>query len=130
MHSYSLSILIVDDEKDILILYREIVKRIGCDAVCFTNPNSAFEHYQMFPDKYPLIITDWRMPSMTGIEFAKKIRKLNSIVKIYLITAFDTSGIQRQQDCNEAKFDNILEKPMDLLELQKLIEQDLSLSAK
>jgi CheY-like chemotaxis protein len=124
------SILIVDDEKDILILYKEIAKRIGCDVVCFTNPVSAFEHYRMFPNKYSLVITDLKMPGMCGIEFTKKIRKLNSTVKIYLVTAFDTSDIQRQQDCREAKFDNILEKPLELFTFQKIIEQDLSQGTK
>lgn len=98
--------------------------------MCFTDPISAIEHYQLFPDKYPLIITDLRMPRMSGIEFATKIRKFNSVVKIYLVTAFDISDIQNQQDCKEAKFNNILQKPLDLLNLQKIIEQDLSLSTK
>lgn len=127
MHLSSFSILIIDDEEDILVLYKEIAKRIGCDAVCFTDPVSAFKHYQQFPDNYPLIITDLRMPSLSGIELAKNIRKINSVVKIYLVTAFDTSDIQSRQDCKEAKFDSILEKPLDLFTFQKMIERDLSL---
>ena len=130
MHPSSFSILIVDDEKDILMLYNEIAKKVGCEVLCFTDPILAFEHYQQFPDKYSLIFTDMRMPRMSGIEFAKNIRELDSSVKIYLVTAFDTSDIQNQQDCIDARFDLVLEKPVDLLKLQQLIEQELSLSTK
>lgn len=128
MHLPSISILIVDDEKDIITLYKEFMIRVGYDAICFTNPVLAFEHYKQFPDKYSLIITDLRMPGMSGIELAKKVRELNSIVKIYLITAYDTGDIESQQACEEAKFNIILEKPLELFTLQKIIERDLSLN--
>ncbi len=122
------SILVVDDEKDILALYKMFIKIIGCDIVCFTNPVLAFEHYKQFHGSYSLIITDLRMPGMSGIEFAKCIREMNSEIKIYLITAYDIADIDSQQACKEAKFNIILEKPVDFLKLQKIIEQDLSLN--
>ena len=122
------SILVVDDEKDILAIYKLFLKIIGCDTVCFTNPVLAFEHYKQFHGSYSLIITDLRMPGMSGIEFAKCIREVNSAIKIYLVTACDIADIENQQACQEAKFNIILEKPIDFLKLQKIIEQDLSLN--
>ena len=123
-----LSILVVDDEKDILALYKMFIKIGGYDIVSFSNPVLALEHYKESHGSCPLVITDLRMPGMTGIELAKKIRELNPAIKIYLITAYDISDIESQQACKEAKFNIILEKPVDFLKLQKIIEQDLSLN--
>ena len=101
---------------------------MGYELVCFTNPILAFENYKQFHEKYSLMITDFRMPDMSGIELAKKIRELSSTIKIYLITAYDIGDIKSQQACEEAKFNVILEKPVDFSKLQKIIETDLSLN--
>lgn len=124
-----LSILVIDDEKDILALYKIFIKIAGYETICFTNPVLALEHYNHEQDRCSMIITDLRMPGMNGIELARKIREMNSAVKIYLITAYDTSEIESQQACQEARFDLILEKPIDFLKLKKMIEQDLSLNS-
>ena len=44
---------------------------------------------------------------------------MNSAIKIYLVIAYDIPDIESQQACKEAKFDLILEKPVDLSALQK-----------
>lgn len=126
--SQLLSVLIVDDEKDILALYKMLIKIVGYEIVCFTNPVLALEHYKQYHDSCPLIITDLRMPGLTGIELAKSVREMNSAIKIYLITAYDISDIKSQQAYQEVKFDAILEKPIDFLKLQKMIERDLSMN--
>ncbi|WP_458743842.1 response regulator [Candidatus Nitrosocosmicus sp. T] len=120
-----LSILIVDDEEELATLYKEFIIRMGYDAVSFTNPLLAFEHYKQCLDKYFLIITDLRMPGMGGIELANKIRELNSAVKIFLITAFDVADIQSQWAVGTAVFDRLIQKPLKLPMLKKIIEQDI-----
>lgn len=59
------------------------------------------------------------------MRFKFKLNK-KSPVKIYLVTAFDISGVKSRQDYEEAKVDNILQKPLELFTFQRLIEQDLS----
>jgi two-component system, cell cycle response regulator CpdR len=62
------------------------------------------------------------MPGMNGIELANKIRELNSSVKIFLITAFDISDIQDSESYKQAKIDKIVQKPLKLASLKKIIE--------
>ncbi len=116
-------ILIVDDEQELATLYREFLIGMGFDVVVsFTNPLMAFEHYRQCTDKYSIVITDLRMPGMNGIELANKIRELNSSVKIFLITAFDISDIQLNESYKQAKIDKIVQKPLKLTSLNKIIE--------
>jgi CheY-like chemotaxis protein len=123
--SPSLSFLVVDDEQELANLYKEFIQRCGHRAVSFTNPVIALEHYKQCLDKYSIILTDLRMPGMSGIELANKIRELNSKVKIFLNTAFDVDDIRDYKDYQKAKIDKVLQKPIKLATLKKLIEQDL-----
>ncbi len=123
--SSSLSFLVIDDEQELAHLYKEFIKEIGYDAVSFTNPILALEHYKRCFDKYSLILTDLRMPGMSGIEFANKVRELNSKVKIFLTTAFDMADIKDYKDYQKAKINKILQKPIKFSTLRKFIEQEL-----
>ncbi len=120
-----LTILIVDDEEELTTLYKEFVRTMGYDAVSFTNPLLALEHYKQRVDKYSLIITDLRMPGMCGLEFAHKIRELDSSVKIFLITAFDIADIESKWAVGTAKIDRVIQKPIKLSMLKKTINQDV-----
>ena len=116
-------ILIVDDEQELATLYREFLIGKGFDVVVsFTNPLMALEHYRQCTDKYSIVITDLRMPGMNGIELANKIRELDSSVKIFLITAFDIADIQDNESYKQAKIDKIVQKPLKLSLLKKIIE--------
>lgn len=123
--SSSLTFLVVDDEQELANLYKEFIKEIGYDAVSFTNPMLALEHYTQCFNKYSLILTDLRMPGMSGIELANKIRELNPKVKIFLTTAFDINDIKNHKNFQEAKINRILQKPINLSTLKKFVEQDV-----
>jgi DNA-binding NtrC family response regulator len=118
-----LSILIVDDEEELATLFKRSVEAIGMDAVSFTNPLLAFEYFKDNPNKFSLLITDLRMPSICGIELAKMVRELNDSLKIFLITAFDISDLESSEAYQSAKIDRIIQKPIKLSILNKLIEQ-------
>ena len=121
-----MSARIVDDEQELATLYREFLIGMGFDvAVSFTNPLMALEHYRQCADKYSLVITDLRMPSMNGIELANKIRELDSSVKIFLITAFDIADIESKWAVGTAKIDKVIQKPIKLSMLKKTINQDV-----
>ena len=110
-------ILLVDDEKDILFLYREWLKSDGYKIVSFDNPVDALSFLNKDDDisNCSLIITDYKMPQMSGLDLIKKIREkdLNSIIKTMIVSAYvkddllkDNSYIQR--------IDKIIEKPVDV----------------
>jgi two-component system, cell cycle response regulator CpdR len=123
--SSPLSILIVDDEEELAGLYRQFVASMGYDAISFTKPLMALEHYQKNPHKYSLVVTDLRMPGINGIELANKIRIINSSVKIFLITAFDILELEKELTFESAKISKILQKPIKLATLKTIIEEHI-----
>ena len=67
---------IVDDELDIVSLFREYLSGIKDVLVfSFTDPVVALEHFINNKDEYFLIISDLRMPRLSGIELLQDVRK-------------------------------------------------------
>ena len=67
---------IVDDDPDITLLFHEVLKPIlGISIFTFTDPVLALEHFQVNEYAYVLVISDYRMPGLNGMEFLKKIKK-------------------------------------------------------
>ena len=81
------SVMVVDDEEELANLFRTFLERSGFNSVSFTDPLSALDHYSQNRNKYSVVITDWKMPNLDGIQLAKKIREYNTTVKILLMTA-------------------------------------------
>lgn len=120
-----LSIIIVDDEEQLATLYREFCIKIGYNVTSFTNPYLAFKHFEENPKKYSLIVTDFRMPGLNGIDLANKIKETSSHVKIFLITAFDISDLEIQKYKHLKKIDKIIQKPVRYSVLKEMINQIL-----
>ena len=120
-----LSILIVDDEIELATLFKNYIEAMGLDAISFTNSLLAFEYFKDNPNKFSLVITDLRMPGICGLELAKNIRELNDLVNIFLITAFDISDLEGSEAYQSAKIDKVIQKPIKLSILKKLIEDVL-----
>src|SRR5688500_10321151 len=82
-------ILLVDDEKDILDLFTEYLISYGLKTISFQNPIEALNFLNGNINNCSLVITDYNMPQMSGLEFIKHIRKIDIsfIIKIILITA-------------------------------------------
>ncbi len=114
-------ILLIDDEQDLTALYDSYLQMSGFKIMSFTDPSLAFEYYEQNVEKYCLVLTDLRMPGISGIDLANKIRKLNSKVKILLITAFAVNDIKDDMKYKEAKIDGIIQKPIKLSRLKEIV---------
>ena len=124
-------ILLVDDEDDILNLFCDCLQAAGYNTVVFDNPIEALNYLnqdEKIITKCSLVITDYRMPQMSGIDFIEKIREkdTNCKVKIILSSAFiKTDVILNNSKINSLSIDKIIEKPIRLEilkhEVQKLV---------
>lgn len=64
---------IVDDDLDIVLLFHVDLKSIsGITIFTFTDPIMALEHFQVNEYAYVLVISDYKMPGLDGMEFLKK----------------------------------------------------------
>ena len=114
----------VDDEKDILFLYREWLKSEGYKIVSFDNPVEALDYLNKNDNisNCSLVITDYKMPQMSGIDLIKKIREqdFNSNIKTMIISAYVKDTLLKVNSYTQ-RVDKILEKPVDVETLKNEI---------
>ncbi|MGE5633671.1 MAG: response regulator [Deltaproteobacteria bacterium] len=112
-------ILLVDDEKDILDLFTEYLTSNGLKTISFQNPIEALNFLNGNINNCSLVITDYSMPQMSGLDFIKHIRNIdiNFIIKIILITAYIKNNLVMDKSSN-LRIDKIIEKPIALEKLK------------
>ena len=111
---------VVDDEHDIMSLFSDALSEIRDTSVFgFIDSTLALEHFKLHPLDYSLILSDYRMPTMDGIELLKKVKAINSSVKTILISAFDIDD-KLFEECKCV--DKILQKPITIPELINEVE--------
>ena len=82
-------IAIIDDEPDLAYLFKEALSQIdGAEVFAFTDPLLALEHFQANHQNYSVIISDYRMPTMTGMELLSKIKDVKPAVTRIMMSAF------------------------------------------
>lgn len=73
----------------------------------------------MNPKLYSLVLTDIRMPEMSGIEFVRKLKNIDNNIKIIFMTAFETE-IAELRELSDVE---PLKKPIGLETLVSLIKR-------
>ncbi len=68
-------ILLVDDEKDILDLFSEYLSSNGFNTISFQNPLKALNYFYQNPNNCSLVITDYKMPQMSGLDLINKDKR-------------------------------------------------------
>jgi DNA-binding NtrC family response regulator len=116
---------IVDDELDIVQLYRDALIASGFSVFAFTNPLIAFEHFKVNKKSYVLIISDLRMPGLDGIGLIKKVKNMNPDIRTILVTAFEVDDNIFEQYTRENIIDGFLQKPITLSDLVTEVENQL-----
>ena len=119
-------IAIVDDEDDIVQLFRDALGPIkGIAVFTFTDPVMALEHFKINVEKYILVISDLRMPALTGMELIKELKTMNQFVRTILMTAFATEDDLFQEYTKKELINGFLQKPIHLNDLRVEVNNQL-----
>jgi len=118
-------ILLVDDDKDTVYTFDIYLKSIGYPTVSFVNPVEALNYFNKNFTKCCLVITDYAMPLMSGLDLIEKIREKDRNYKINIIVISATiknNIIDYNDKFLELKIDKFLEKPLSLEKLKNEIK--------
>lgn len=118
------SILVVDDELDIVIIFRQALRQQGYTVYGFTDPALALEHFKLNSRDYALIISDVRMPQMNGFEFAASVRAVRPDAKVVLMSAFEVSDLELST--SSIKPADFLRKPVDIKTLMHKVRASIA----
>ena len=114
-------IILVDDEQTILDVQKEALSEIGLSAESFSDPVASLARIQR--GDVSLVVTDWNMPEMTGMDLLFKTRALQRPPYVIIVTAHGTIT-RAVQAMNQGAF-NFIEKPFDIHRYQDLVKDAL-----
>ena len=110
----SWNMLVVDDDELLGKAAMDVLKSIGIKAEWALSGEKAIElviQHHKKRDDYQIILLDWKMPGMNGIQAAKEIRRnLGDEVPILLISAYDWSEFEAE--AREAGISGFISKPL------------------
>lgn len=110
-------ILFIDDELPILKVMEQILDKLNYQTTCFSESDKALKEYLDNQDKYDLIITDYYMPKMTGIDIIQELRNQSLNVPIVLSTGY--SEYLTNESIEKYQITDYVSKPISIYELSK-----------
>ena len=110
----SIDILIADDDEVLLETARDTLESLGAKAECAVSGQEALakitDRHNRGAD-YSVVILDWKMPGLNGVETVKRIRdEIDSRIPILLVSAYDWSDIE--DAAKEAGVNGFISKPL------------------
>ncbi|MDO8811092.1 MAG: diguanylate cyclase [Gallionella sp.] len=110
--SYNLRVLLVDDDRATLLLMKTLLEQAGHTVATAGNGMDALGMVEKFMPQ--LIITDWVMPKMDGIEFCKALRKNPVWRNIYVFIMTAQEGADRLVEAFKAGANDYMTKPINI----------------
>lgn len=105
----NLTILCVDDEDEVRNSYESIFSVLVKEFIEAVNGEDGYEKF--LHNKVDIILTDYRMPKLNGLDMVAKIRKKNQAIPVILTTAFDDKEIII--DAINLRVNNFIKKPIE-----------------
>lgn len=117
--SLSLRIAVIDDDEEMRLALEDLLSSFSHVVRCFADGNAFLDGHEEFqPD---MIVTDYHMPGLTGIETIKRLRAGGTLTPAILITAFANETARKASI--DAGCLALLKKPFDPDELIDLIDK-------
>src|SRR5688572_18467070 len=101
-------IMVVDDEPDLLKMVEAYLKAWHFEVDGFTDPVQALAYFQKNPSFFSLVLTDVRMPHMSGLELAQHILRIKPDMKVMLMTAFQVDSLDLEHNLPIVRYKDIL----------------------
>ena len=114
------SIVVVDDESDLVFMFKVTLEMNGYNVIGFTNPVEALEYLKTNHNKCTLVITDYKMPEINGCELGKKIKEIDEKIKVIIITAYENII----DDIGDFE---LIKKPISTIKLLELVANNVNL---
>jgi len=118
-------VLVVDDEEPLVRLATETLASLGYAPVGFTSSANALQEFGANPGRFDAILTDERMPGVTGSAIIREVRRINPSIPILMMTGFIGSAAALK--ARELGATDVLKKPLLARELAASLARALQL---
>jgi len=113
-------ILYLDDDEPMVEMIKEVLEHHGHFVSGFTSSAQAIETFRADPDAFDVVLTDFNMPGMSGLDVAAEIRRIKPAALIVLTSGDITEKLTTK--AREAGIEHLMRKPNTIRELCTAIE--------
>jgi len=86
MRAKTIRILLIDDNKHGLVARRTVLEQLGHQVTIAAGGQEGLDHFSAKP--FDLVVTDYRMPEINGVQVIRKIRQQNERIPIVLLSGY------------------------------------------
>jgi len=116
-------ILFVDDEESLVDVGTDMLKQLGYKVTPKSSPVEAWERFRRNPHQFDLVITDYTMPLLTGVDMAREMIHIRPDIPVILCTGFSESVTEEK--ALKAGIRKFVMKPLRRREIARAIRQVL-----
>lgn len=116
------TIMVVDDEPDLLTLVKEFLETEGYDVHAFSSPESAIGHVKDGCTTCTIVLSDIKMPGMSGFAFVKRLKELLPRTKVILMSSFVIHKQEFKKVMPSLDVDEFVSKPFTKADLVEAIK--------
>jgi signal transduction histidine kinase/ActR/RegA family two-component response regulator len=123
VHTRHQHILYVDDDWHLVLLTRRALERLGYQVDAFTRPTEALAAFKNAPDKYDLVVSDFSMPEMSGMDLLRCVMSLRPGCPVLLMSGY--LGEKLRAEARATGVSGVVRKPSTVDELRNVIDHFL-----
>src|SRR5262245_41057797 len=116
-----MKVLLADDSDVMRKLVEGSLTKLGYEVVLATNGAEAWKLFQRNP--VPLVLTDWMMPEMSGLELIQRIRRMDLSGYVYIVLMTGRNDKEDLVEAMEAGADDYVAKPIHPGELRVRVRE-------
>jgi two-component system, cell cycle sensor histidine kinase and response regulator CckA len=116
-----LRVLLVDDEEMVRMSYQSILTELKQDVTICTNAEEALQLFHADMTPFDVILTDFSMPNMNGVELASRLHSISPKTPIFLCTGY--RDIVPLEQLKQSGIIHVLNKPIDYSQVENLLHQ-------
>ena len=95
MRAQSLRILLIDDNRHGLVARRSVLEQLGHKVAVASSGQDGLDQFS--PEAFDIVVTDYRMPELSGLQVIRKIRQQSPKIPIVLLSGYvEALGLNEQ----------------------------------
>jgi len=114
-------LLYIDDEKSLLLSTEFLLRNAGYEVRGFTRPDEAFEALRRDPEAFDLVLTDYNMPGLSGLDVAKIVASIRPGLPVILASGHVSETLRR--DAARVGVKQVVFKPYSLEDICEAIDR-------
>jgi DNA-binding NtrC family response regulator len=117
-------ILIVDDEESVLTILKHSLKKLGPDCEVLTANNGFAALDELQTQKFDLVVTDYNMEQINGLELIEAINHLQPTARVIMITAYGSDALEAE--ARRLRVYHYFTKPLEINDFRQVVREALS----